>query len=58
MASAGGSRAVGSAPLGPSETSLIEVVLVVAPFVLPVAAAIYLGVRLRGRDTIAPAPLS
>jgi hypothetical protein len=26
------------------------VVLVVAPFVLPVLAAIYLGFRLRGRD--------
>src|SRR6185503_1571066 len=38
MTSAGGSRAVGSAPLGPSETSLMAVVLVVTPFVLPVVA--------------------
>jgi hypothetical protein len=53
MTSAGGSRAVGSAPLGPSETNLVEVVLVVAPFVLPVAAAIYLGVRLRARGAVA-----
>jgi uncharacterized membrane protein len=53
MTSAGGSRAVGSAPLGPSETSLIEMVLVVAPFVLPIAAAIYLGIRLRARDAAA-----
>jgi hypothetical protein len=29
--------------------SAIEVILVVAPFVLPIAAAIYLGIRLRGR---------
>jgi hypothetical protein len=58
MSSAGGSRVVGSAPLGPSETSLMGVVLVVAPFVLPVLAAIYLGFRLRGRDAAAPAPPS
>jgi hypothetical protein len=30
---------------------LIEVVLVLAPFVLPVAAAIYLGIRLRAQTT-------
>lgn len=58
MTSAGGSRAVGSAPLGPSETSLMEVVLVAAPFVLPVLAAIYLGFRLRGRGAAASAPPS
>ena len=58
MTSAGGSRAVGSAPLGPSETSLMEVVLVAAPFVLPVLAAIYLGIRLRGRGAAASAPPS
>jgi HAAS domain-containing protein len=58
MTSAGGSRAVGSAPLGPSETSLMEVVLVAAPFILPILAAIYLGVRLRGRDAAASAPPS
>jgi hypothetical protein len=45
-----GSRPVGSsAPLGPAETNLLEVVLFVLPFVLPIAAAIYLGIRLRGR---------
>jgi hypothetical protein len=49
MTSAGGSRAVGSAPPGPSETNLLEVSLFVAPFVLPIVAAIYLGVRLRRR---------
>ena len=58
MTSAGGSRAVGSAPLGPSETSLVGVVLVVAPFVLPIAAAIYLGFRLRAGVTAASAPPS
>ena len=56
MTSAGGSRAVGSAPLGPSETNLVGVVLVAAPFVLPVLAAIYIGVRLRGRAATASAP--
>jgi hypothetical protein len=45
-----GSRPVGSpAPLGPTETNLLEVALFVLPFVLPVVAAIYLGLRLRGR---------
>jgi hypothetical protein len=58
MTSAEGSRAVGSAPLGPSETSLIGVALVVAPFVLPIAAAIYLGFRLRGGVVAASAPPS
>jgi uncharacterized membrane protein len=42
-----GPTAVGSEPVGPTETSLLEVVLFVLPFVLPVAAAIYLGLRLR-----------
>ena len=47
MLSAGGSTAVGSEPLGPTETSLLALVLFVVPFVLPMAAAIYLGFRLR-----------
>ena len=48
--SAQGSRPVGSpAPLGPTEASLLDVILFVLPFVLPIAAATYLGVRLRGR---------
>jgi hypothetical protein len=48
--SAQGPRPVGSpAPVGPTEASLLEVVLFVVPFVLPIAAAIYLGIRLRGR---------
>jgi hypothetical protein len=42
-----GSTAVGSGPPGPTETSLLEVVLFVLPFVLPIAAAIYLAIRLR-----------
>jgi hypothetical protein len=41
------STPVGSGPPGPSETSLLEVVLFVLPFLLPVAAAIYLAIRLR-----------
>jgi uncharacterized membrane protein len=45
--SAQGSTAVGSGPLGPTEMSLVEVVLFLAPFLLPVVAAIYLGFRLR-----------
>jgi len=45
-----GPRPVGSpAPLGPSETNLVEVALFVLPFVLPVVAAVYLGLRLRAR---------
>jgi hypothetical protein len=42
--SARGSTAEGSGPLGPTEAS---VVLFVVPFLLPIAAAIYLGLRLR-----------
>jgi hypothetical protein len=49
MLSAGGSTAVGSEGLGPAETSVLAVVLFVVPFVLPVAAAIYLGFRLRAQ---------
>jgi hypothetical protein len=45
--SARGSAAVGSGPLGPNETSLLEVVLFVVPFLLPIVAAIYLAIRLR-----------
>lgn len=42
-----GSTAVGSGPLGPAETSLLEVVVFAVPFILPIAAAIYLGFRPR-----------
>jgi hypothetical protein len=41
-----GPTAVGSEPVGPTGPSLLEVVLFVVPFILPVAAAIYLGLRL------------
>lgn len=47
LTSARGPSAAGAGPLGPTETSLAAVVLVVVPFVLPVAAAVYLGLRLR-----------
>jgi uncharacterized membrane protein len=50
MLSAGrSSAAVGSEGLGPAETGVLAVVLFVVPFVLPVAAAIYLGFRLRAQ---------
>jgi hypothetical protein len=52
--SAGGSTAVGSGPLGPTETSLLEVAVFVVPFLLPIAAAIYLGIRLRAHAGTAP----
>jgi Protein of unknown function (DUF1700) len=45
--SARGSASVGSGPVGPTETSLLEVIVFVVPFLLPIAAAIYLGFRLR-----------
>jgi hypothetical protein len=37
---------VGAGPLGPTETSPLEVVVFVVPFILPIAAAIYLGFKL------------
>ena len=52
--SARGSTAVGSGPLGPTETSLLEVVVFVVPFLLPIAAAIYLGFRLRAHAGTVP----
>jgi hypothetical protein len=54
LSMSGGSRAVGSGPLGPTETSLLEVVVFVVPFLLPIAAAIYLGIRLRTHASTAP----
>jgi uncharacterized membrane protein len=53
--SAQGPTPVGSGPLGPAETSLFEVIVFVVPFVLPIAAAIYLGIRLRARANLTPA---
>jgi hypothetical protein len=41
--------------LGTVGPNPLEPILVVAPFVLPVAAAIYLGVRLRARTAAVPA---
>ena len=38
---------MGSGPLGPTETSLLEIVLFGLPFLVPIAAAIYLAFRLR-----------
>jgi hypothetical protein len=47
MTAPGGSTAVGSEPLGPMETSVLAMVLFAVPSLLPVAAAIHLGIRLR-----------
>jgi hypothetical protein len=56
------SSAMGSGtPVGPAgqiestDPSVVEVILFVAPFVLPIAAAIYLAVRLRGLAGARPA---
>ena len=37
-----------------TETSLLEVAVFVVPFLLPIAAAIYLGIRLRAHAGTAP----
>jgi hypothetical protein len=47
MMATAGPRAAGSGPLGPAETNVVTLILVAVPFVLPVAAAVYLGFRLR-----------
>jgi hypothetical protein len=52
MMSAGGSRPVGSAPLEPAGPGAVEIIAFVVPFALPIAAAIYLGIRLRARASI------
>ena len=52
MMSAGGSRPVGSAPLEPAGPGAVEIIAFVVPFVIPIAAAIYLGIRLRARASI------
>jgi len=58
LAQSGSDSPVGQPHLETTGPGLPEVVLVAAPFVLPVLAAIYLGVRLRGRDAAASAPPS
>jgi hypothetical protein len=52
MASAGGRAGQPGVDVATSGSNPLEVILVVAPFVLPVAAAIYLGLRLRRRSSI------
>jgi hypothetical protein len=47
MVSAGGSASQPGVDVGTTGPNPLELILVVAPFVLPVAAAMYLGVRLR-----------
>jgi hypothetical protein len=58
VAPSGSDPPLGQAPVGTTGPGLVEVVLVAAPFVLPILAAIYLGFRLRRRDDAAlgPAP--
>jgi hypothetical protein len=50
VAQSGSDSPLGQAQVGTTGPSLVEVVLVAAPFVLPILAAIYLGFRLRRRD--------
>jgi hypothetical protein len=49
MAPVGADPSAGLAAAGSTGPSLLEVVLFAAPFVLPFAAAVYLGLRLGGR---------
>jgi hypothetical protein len=49
MVSAGGPVGQPGVEVATTGLNPLEAVLVVAPFVLPLAAAIYLGIRLRGR---------
>jgi uncharacterized membrane protein len=49
LAQSGSDSPVGQVHVDTTGPSLLEVILVVAPFVLPVLAAIYLGFRLRRR---------
>jgi uncharacterized membrane protein len=49
LAQSGSGSPVGQVQVDTTGPSLLEVVLVAAPFILPVAAAVYLGFRLRRR---------
>jgi hypothetical protein len=49
MVSAGGPVGQSGVDVATTDPNPIELILVVAPFLLPVAAAIYLGIRLRRR---------
>ena len=53
---AGGPVGQPGAAVGTTGPDRLELILVVAPFVLPVAAAVYLGLRLRSRTAAVPAP--
>jgi hypothetical protein len=55
MVSAGGPVGQPGVDVGTTGPNPLELILVVAPFVLPVAAAVYLGVRLRARMAAVPA---
>jgi uncharacterized membrane protein len=56
LSASGSGTPVGSpGPIESTGPSVVEVILFVAPFVLPIAAAIYLAVRLRGLAGAHPA---
>jgi hypothetical protein len=56
LSASGSGTPVGSpGPIESTGPSVVEVILFVAPFVLPIAAAIYLAVRLRGLAGARPA---
>jgi uncharacterized membrane protein len=56
LSASGSGTPVGSpGPIESTGPSVVEVILFVAPFVLPIAAAIYLAVRLRGLAGTRPA---
>jgi hypothetical protein len=55
LVSAGGPVGQPGVDVGTTGPNPLELILVVAPFVLPVAAAVYLGVRLRARMAAVPA---
>jgi uncharacterized membrane protein len=51
LVSAAGSAPVGSTPVQTADPSPLAVIVFVAPFVLPIVAAIYLALRLRAAGT-------
>jgi hypothetical protein len=55
LVSAGGPVGQPGVDVGTTGPNPLELILVVAPFVLPVAAAVHLGVRLRARMAAVPA---
>lgn len=50
-----GSPPVGSVPAQPAGPDAVAVIALVLPFVVPIATAVYLGIRLRAHANTAPA---